>query len=346
MPQLGLMWMKHDEQAGQQEFALAVGFHALYNPRLYPGKNIEITATDATGAVIPASSYYEFNKGRATIFIEFSRMPQGGWVALEGQASMSKQYREESYSIKPAGAQQSVEGEGFALSCSVDGSKPHEFLYREKGFGHVTYMQFYDAQGREIEPLANRTLENNGVVREMVFIFAPTVEASSLSFAVKRREAQAAVDVPIKLRINLAGGDVSAEAMGVRVPATQLAPLSAGLGSLRWVFYSQARRAGVARGRYEAVNLGLLYSPPEGKKVIIRPQQKIQFHDGRGGILPAHLSFVTARENGDVLLSFRVDGVAASTPFGLYGALQAELGGESVLLPIKLDIGAFPEEGR
>ncbi len=345
IPQLGLLWMRLHEQAGQGDFAVALGFGTLTKTRLYPGEFINIKTTDAAGNEIPTASYYEFNKGRSTVFFEFSRMPQGDWVLMEGSVAMSPDYSEEKYSVKLGGDAQKVQGNGFSYACSVDADRPHEFIFHQTGFAHITQMGFYDEQGKYIDPLANRMIKSQGGSSDMAFIFDQDVDLSKLSFRLERRVAKNPQIVPVKLRFSIAGVETLAESVMPQgtAPIALSAP-PAELGTMRVTSYSLAQRAGVAGGRFHGVNLGMLLTPPRGKKVVIKPKQRIKFDDGGGFIHPANLTFVTPKEGGALLLSFSIDAVPRALPFVMKGDIETEVDGKPVTLPIELTFNSFPRK--
>ncbi len=343
IPQLGLLWMRLDEQAGQGAFAVALGFGPLPKTRLYPGELISIKTSDATGDEIATSAYYEFNKGRSTVFFEFSRMPQGGWVLMEGSVAMSPDYSEEKYTVKLGGDAQKIQGDGFSYACSVDAERPHEFIFHQRGFGHLTQMGFYDEQGKYIDPLANRVIKSQGGDLDMAFIFDKGVDLSKLSFRLERRVAKSPQIVPVKLRFNIAGAETAGESVPHQGrPPIALSSPPAELGSMRVTSYSLAQRAGVAGGRFHGVNLGILLTPPTGKKVVIKPKQRIKFDDGGGFNHPANLSFVTPKEGGTILLSFSIDTVPRALPFAMKGDIETEVDGQPMTLPIELTFNSFP----
>ncbi len=337
----GLVWL---ELGDSPLYAFSIAFSDISAAQLYPGKKLHLEIKDSTGMNIPAQFSYDFDAGRASVFCKLSRIPEGAWLHVTGSIEAATEYQEESFSLKIGTAQEEHTGEGYRYSCSAP--EKNEFVLHERGFTFPTMMTFLDEEGREINPLYNRVLKSDAQLRDLAFVFADDIDVRQLSFKIERREARSPQEVPVNLRLNVAGLGVESSSATHSTPSIEIAPIPKSLGILHFYNMNIAHRAGVSRGRYEATNIGLVLAHPSDTRVEITPKQKIIFRDGKGKQLPATLKFVTPMkgEPSNKRLTFNIDGVPQALPMQLSGEVKATVNGEQTTLPISFKLSGFPKK--
>ncbi len=337
--QPGLIWLEKGEKS---LYAVSIAFSTLSGERLYPGKKLNLTITDSMGNDIPAKTYYEFDQGRAAVFCELSKMPQGSWLEISGTVDAGTEYSEESFFIKTNSAQQEHKGDGYSYSCTA--AQKNEFVLHERGYTFVTMMSFKDEQGKEVNPLYNRVLRRDANERDFSFVFADDIDVSQLRFEIERREAKDPQSVPVNLRFNAVGLPVNKDSPTSEEKPIAIGAIPAEIGSLKLKNMSIAHRSGVSRGRFEASRVVLTLTPAKDTTVAITAKQKVTYSDASGFSIPATLEFVTAKEDGTVNLTFNIDSAPHALPFTLSGDLKVSVQGEESSLPIQFIIQGFPQK--
>ncbi len=339
--QLGLIWLQEE---GKPPFAVGITLGTMSSERLYPGKHIKLTAKDSLGNSYELETEYDFNSQRALIMAIFPKMPQGTWVEITGEIEASSEYHVEKLSIPLNKADTVVKGEGYSLHCTQSDSSI--ITLHERGFTHVTRIDIVNDKGQSVDPDGNSVSSFGTQQRDTRFYYGEDVDVSKFIVNVERREAKKPIAVPVKLRFDLAGNSPKDSSADENKGGIELAPIPAELGKMRFGGYSLTRRAGVAGGRYEAMQFSLDFTPKETGDLVIPAGQKVLFTDGKGQTLKASLDFVVIEapgmKEGDSKLIFRIDGQPQAMPLHLSGAIKVrQNGGKEATLPLDLTIKGF-----